>query len=174
MEDLEIIIDGIKIENGFTVTFDDRKNALVNGVEVDSSFFVNLAGFLHFNGIASRRQQHPERQPDLSFCNYQHLIKFTPALQERKKHKGVYLIEKVYVGKSTHIRNRIKQHVLSSARDGHYNKALGEFLKNKIRNNETINVYWYDIEPTDKNESSVIKWAFQKGFNLLNVVLYNR
>lgn len=69
-----------------------------------------------------------------------------------RKLPGVYLIEGIYVGASTHIRGRIIQHLNNSKARRHSNRKLQEKLIEKIKSNEQIEVELLSENPFDEKK----------------------
>ena len=90
-----------------------------------------------------------------------------PALAKSKRRKaGVYLIDNVYVGASTSVRQRVLGHVNNALSNNHDNKPLGIYLTKKIQSGEPITIHLLSEQITD--EQALIDKARQLGLPLLN------
>jgi hypothetical protein len=88
--------------------------------------------------------------------------------------EGVYLIDDVYIGMSCDIYTRIIGHLYNSLKGTHGNKLLSDYIKNKVKNNNKINV---EIISKDRyDERFLVNEYLKNGYALLNVghTLYRR
>lgn len=75
----------------------------------------------------------------------------------RKKIKGVYSFGYHYVGASTHIRNRLIQHIHKYKNgDCSLNKNLKKYLDECFLSGEKPNVYFVSEDPFDEKEATQI------------------
>jgi uncharacterized protein YunC (DUF1805 family) len=92
------------------------------------------------------------------------LFRFT----NQRKSEGLYIIEGVYVGRSKHVGNRIKEHVLKSTRNRHDNKELQKVILDAINKKGFVSCEYLDLPAVDTEEERVIKVLQGKGIKTVN------
>ena len=95
-------------------------------------------------------------------------VSFKPHIDVRSSKSGIYVIDKVYVGKARDIRQRINQHIQQSLRGSHCNAGLMEYIKERVDKKIPISVAWLDIESNPDNEMMVIEKMIDLGHSLFN------
>lgn len=152
-------------QTGFTVSFTDEFNVILDGVEFTPYVLRDLAEHM----IKDQQQIKRKKLEDL-FWEWESRISFYPEMCP-KKVGGIYTIGDFYVGRSKDIYGRIKQHLHQIIHNKHCNKALAEKVKNHFEEEHYLMVFWEECEPTDINEAMVIARSFEYGIELVNIDL---
>ena len=179
MDKPKISIHGAEFESGFVVEFDENFNLLINKKEYPSWVLSEIgARFEWEQKFAFRQKERLEKRKanrkENALCerkerqDFWHQISFKPEINTRIERQGIYIIDNVYVGKSIHILNRIKQHVQLAINNKHVNKRLESYIKEKLFNERGLHVRWIDCESTHLNEAIAINQLLKNGHKLLN------
>lgn len=165
-----ISIQGVDFESGFIVEFDENANIKINGEGYPTWVLGEIGSELTWKKRAIEHQARIKQKEEnrISREQFWHLITFNPQFTDRYKKEGIYILDNVYVGKSVHVLNRIKQHVQSAINDSHVNKNLGNYIKSKLFAGESFNVSWMNCAPSAYNEALAINNMLKAGHKLLN------
>ena len=149
-------------QEGFSVSFTDNFNVILNGVEVPPSVLLKVAQQMIF-------EQQKIKKAEIDECINDCILNtsFYPDMDGKKG--GIYTIEDYYVGRSVDIKNRIKQHIFQAFNSKHCNKALAKKIKDSYEECGGITVFWQECEPTDLNEAIVISNFLEIGVDLVNI-----
>lgn len=161
---------GLEIESGFTVEFDEQSDIKINGEECPTWVLFSIADKLYRDSCFAQElaKQKAKKENRVDRFNFWKQVSFHPKFEDRFKKEGIYIIDGIYVGKSVHINNRIKKHVLSAINDEHVNKKLGLHIKDKLFSGEELKVQWIKTTASAYNEAVVINHMLNKGVQLLN------
>jgi hypothetical protein len=175
----KISIHGAEFESGFTVEFDENFNLFIDKQQYPSWVLGEIGNRFEWERKFTLRQQElQERKRNKRIAiaeleirdrhEFWHQVSFNPQIKTRFKREGIYIIDEIYVGRSIHILNRIKQHVQQAVTHRHSNKKLGDYIKKSLTSGDNLNVQWVNCEATAINEARHIKNMLSNGCKLLN------
>lgn len=172
---IHLFPSGLEIQSGFLVEFDEDYNVKINGEESSPYVLLQIADNMlaELSHREMERKREEKKNNRIYWNKYWYQLDFHPKFTDTFRKQGVYVIDNVYVGKSVHIKDRIKTHIQQAINDEHINKDLGKYIKERLFNGKTLTVQWFLGDATRENEAIVMKMMLDKGYSLLNQDMRN-